>query len=142
MEITTSVDLQGTLKRIESLMVSNKDRKKALGKAALGQVRAIKTRTAKGISLSGYGFKNYSHEYLRFKRDTGHDSGFINLIYSGRMLGDMGVTKSTSFEAVVSFHRSSERKKAEANQKTRPFMGITSDEQELIVKRFKKALFK
>lgn len=142
MEIKTTIDLQKTLKRIESLRISNSDRKKALGRAALGQVRSIKTRTAKGIGLDGYGFKNYSYEYLRFKRDTGHDSGFINLVYSGRMLADMGVTKSTPFEATVSFHRSTERKKAEANQKLRPFMGITDDEQKLIVKRFKRALFK
>lgn len=141
MQVTTTIDLRGALTRLKSLQTSPNDMKKALKVAALGQVREVKTRTKKGIGLKGL-FKPYSSEYSEYKRSKGRSSNTPNLLLSGRMLADIGVVKSTPFESIISFHKKTERDKAEGNHRSRPFMGITAEEQKQIVKRFRGSLFK
>jgi len=153
MQITTSIDLRGVLTRLKSLQTSPLEMKKALKVAAVGQIREVKTRTKKGIGLDGF-FKPYSPFWVgvrsnptpaqkkRYRSGGGHKTNIVNLNFSGRMLADMGVVKSTPYEAVISFHKKTEIDKAEGNQRVRPFMGITAKEQKQIVKRFKGALFK
>ena len=140
MQITTTIDLKGTLKRLESLMVKDKDRKRALKLAAVGQMKSVKDRTADGMGLKGR-FKSYSKPYAIFRRETGHGTKNVNLFYTGAMMNDMSVT-SNYFQAEISFHRITERNKAAGLQRKRPFMGITRKEQKQIIKRFKGALFK
>ena len=140
MEIRTTINLKGVNNLLKRVSVKAADEKRALKIAAVGHVREIKTRTAKGVGVNN-AFKRYSSDYAEFRRDRGHKET-VNLFLTGRMLGNLGLVDLDSNKAIIGFSSASERKKAEANQKTRPFMGITSDEQELIVKRFKKALFK
>lgn len=150
MEITTSVNIGGVLNALKMARTTPVQQARALKKAALGHVRDIKTRTADGEGLRGP-FKGYSESYSemlverRFGKNKpkgGKDPLKVNLFYSGRMLANLGVVKVTPNFALVSFRSVIERKKAKANQRTRPFMGITRDEQKIIVKRFKRALFK
>ena len=141
MQITTTIDLRGALTRLKSLQTSPQDMKKALKVAAVGQVREVKTRTKKGVGLKVL-FKPYSQEYSAYRQSKGRSSSSPNLLFSGKMLADMGVVKSTPFESIISFHRKTERDKADGNQRSRPFMGITAAEQKKIVKRFRGSLFK
>ena len=141
MQVTTTIDLRGALTRLKSLQTSPSDMKKALKVAAVGQVREVKTRTKKGIGLKGL-FKPYNQEYSAYRQSKGRSSSSPNLLFSGKMLADMGVVKSTPFESIISFHRKTERDKADDNQRSRPFMGITAAEQKQIVKRFRGSLFK
>ena len=141
MQVTTTIDLRAAITRLKSLETSPNDMKKALKVAALGQVKEVKTRTKKGTGLKGL-FKPYSSDYSAYRRSKGRSSNSPNLLFSGAMLADMGVVKSTPFEAIISFHRKTEIDKAEGNQRLRPFMGITTAEQKQIVKRFRGSLFK
>jgi hypothetical protein len=141
MKITTSVNMEGVLKALKSASLKPKKVKRALTLAALGQERDIKTRTAQGKGLYG-NFKVYSDEYMEFKTKRKGSSSKVNLYLTGKMLGNLGVVKADHREAVISFSSKSERKKAKLNGVKRPFMGITSTEQDAIAKRFKRALFK
>lgn len=153
MEITTTVNLRGVNNLLKRVSVKAADEKRALKIAAIGHVREIKTRTAKGVGVKGR-FKPYSQFWAgvrsnptpaqkkKYRSGGGHRTDIVNLNFTGNMLHNLNVVDVTSNKAIIGFSSASERDKAEANQKTRPFMGITSDEQELIVKRFKKALFK
>jgi len=137
----TTISMTGALKAIKAVSVRPSKVKHALTIAAMGQVQDVKSRTGKGKGLFG-NFKPYSKEYNFFKAKRTGKNPVVNLFYSGKMLGDLGVVKASHNEAVISFHRVSERKKAEGNQKSRPFMGITDKEQKVIMKRFQRALFK
>ena len=141
MQITTTVNMRGVLAAIKKAQVTPQVKKRALSKAALGHVRAIKSRTAKGEGLFGK-FKRYSKDYfdIKVKRKGGIPK--VNLIFSGNMLANLNLVKSTPNFALVSFSSQTERKKAEANQRTRPFMGIKPDEQKDIMRIFKRELFK
>jgi len=141
MQTSATISMAGALKAIKAASLRPREIKRALTIAAIGQVRDIKDRTSKGKGLKSP-FKPYSSEYNIFKAKRKGGSPTVNLVFSGRMLGDLGVVKANHNEAVISFHRASERKKAESNQKSRPFMGITDKEQKVILKRFKRALFK
>jgi len=141
MKITTSVNMEGVLKALKSASLKPKKVKRALTIAALGQVRDVKTRTAQGKGLYG-NFKMYSDKYMEFKSKRQGSSPKVNLFLTGKMLADLGVVKADHREAVISFSRASEREKAKQNGVKRPFMGITSTEQDAIAKRFKRALFK
>lgn len=140
MEIKTSINLAGVNNLLKRAKVKAADEKRALKIAALEQVREIKTRTAKGEGLRGP-FKRYSREHAEFRKERGH-AGTVNLFLTGDMLGNLNLTTLNSDKAIIGFSAASERKKAEANQKLRPFMGITPSEQKLIRKRFERALFK
>ena len=140
MEVKATIDISGALNALKIAQKPPAKRKKALGKAALAHIKAIKDRTTEGIGLRG-AFRPYSQEYAQFRRDKGHSTS-VNLFFSGKMLSDLAVVSLNSDRAVVSFNRASERAKAEANQRTRPFMGIKPEEQQNILRIFKRELFK
>jgi hypothetical protein len=151
MEITSSVDIRGALNALKIAQASPAKRERALKKAGLLQVTAIKERTADGVGVDGE-FKDYSPSYAKRLRERRYGKkkpkgGFkpvrpVNLFYTGKMLADLGVVKATPSYALLSFRRPMERKKAQGNQRTRPFMGITPDEQRDIMRVFKRELFK
>jgi hypothetical protein len=141
MQITTSINMRGVLAAINKAKVTSQDKKRALSKAALNQVRDIKTRTKAGEGLNGP-FKAYTKEYFLIKAKRKGGTPDVNLFYSGRMLANLGVVKATSNFALVSFKSLTERKKAQGNQRKRPFMGIKPDEQKNIMRIFKRELFK
>jgi len=141
MQIKTTIDMRGVLSAIKKAQATPQDKKRALSKAALVQVRAIKTRTADGKGLIG-SFKAYSKDYFDIKVKRKGAFPKVNLFFSGRMLGDLNLVKATSNYALISFRSQAERKKAQANQRTRPFMGIKPDEQRDIMRIFKRELFK
>jgi len=140
MQLTTTIDLGGVLAKLESIKINTKDTERALKIAALGQVSAIQSRTAKGIGLNDV-FKPYVEGYSIFRVKKGRSST-PNLNFTGKMLGALGLVSASPFEAVVSFHDKAMGDRAGFNQKTRPFMGVTAKEQALIIKRFKAALSK
>lgn len=142
MQVSTQIDVKGALRALDLAKIKPSDKKRALTLAGLKQVENITERTAKGVGLKGK-FKRYSAGYAEFKRSRSlTDSANVNLFLTGKMMGDLGVVKATDKFAVVSFNRSAERKKAAANQKVRPFMGITDAEQKQIAEVFKRAVFK
>ena len=151
MQIKTTIDMRGVLSAIKKAQATPQDKKRALSKAALVQVRAIKTRTAEGEGLRG-AFKGYSNSYSKMlverrfgkksKPKGSKDPLKVNLFYSGRMMANLNLVKATPSFALVSFKSFTERKKAKSNQRTRPFMGIKPDEQRDIMRIFKRELFK
>jgi hypothetical protein len=141
MQVTTTINMRGVLAAIKKAQVSPARSKRALKMAAVSQVREIKTRTKDGEGLNG-AFKGYSKDYFDIKAKRKGGMPDVNLFYSGRMLANLGVVKATSNFALLSFSSQTERKKAKANQRTRPFMGIKPDEQKSIMRIFKRELFK
>jgi hypothetical protein len=151
MQVSTTINMGGVLAALNKAQLKPRNTKRALKMAALKQVEVIGNRTEKGEGLNG-AFEGYSDIYSKMiierrfgkknKPKGSKDPYKVNLFYSGRMLANLGVVKSTSNFALVSFRSFTERKKAKANQRTRPFMGIKREEQADIMRIFKRELFK
>mgnify|MGYP003109318924 FL=1 len=104
--------------------------------AGLGQ-QLIKQRTSKGKGISG-AFPAYSPKYIKFRREKlrKSDPTKVNLNATGQMLRSMQVKSESSRRAVIFFDNQQATKKANFNQRTRPFMGFNSKEKTRLQARF------
>ena len=107
-------------------------------KFGLFQIARMKIRTAKGIDYNGSPFKPYSPAYKLFRQSSGR-SGKPNLFYSGKMLAAM-ICRATSKNVVITFASQQETNKANKNQRTRQFFGVSQKDRIDIEKLFKKEL--
>jgi len=110
---------------------------KALNTSGEKTKQIIINRTSKGQGLNG-AFKRYSPEYRDFRKKKGRGSK-PDLNFSGRMLSNMDVKRVSTNKVLVTFKRNEEKKKAEINQKTRPFMGVKQNEISSIENAFLKS---
>ena len=111
--------------------------KAVLRVAGLGQ-QIIKQRTAKGRGINGV-FPAYSPKYIEFRREKlrKNDPTTVNLNATGQMLvRSMQVKREGSRRAVIFFDNQQATKKANFNQRTRPFMGFNSKEKTRLKARF------
>jgi len=99
---------------------------KALSRTGEKAKEIIINRTSKGQGLNG-AFKKYSPDYIDFRKKKGRGTK-PDLNFSGRMLSNMDVRRVSTNKVLVTFKRNEEKKKAQINQKTRPFMGIKTGE--------------
>ena len=104
--------------------------------AGLGR-QIIKQRTSKGTGISG-AFPAYSPQYIKFRREKlrKSDPTKVNLNATGQMLRSMQVKSESSRRAVIFFDNQQATKKANFNQRTRPFMGFNSKEKTRLQARF------
>ena len=104
--------------------------------AGLGR-QIIKQRTSKGNGISG-AFPAYSPKYIKFRREKlrKSDPTKVNLNAKGQMLRSMQVKSESSRRAVIFFDNQQATKKANFNQRTRPFMGFNSKEKTRLQARF------
>ena len=112
----------------------------ALNRSGEKTRETILNRTSRGVGLRG-AFKQYSPDYREFRNSQGRGTK-PDLNFSGRMLSNLDVERKGRNKVIVGFKRKEERLKAEQNQKTRPFIGVTSSEQTEVVKSFVKQLEK
>ena len=110
--------------------------KAVLRVAGLGQ-EIIKQRTAKGRGING-AFPAYSPKYIQFRTEKlrKKDPTTVNLNATGQMLRSMQVKREGSRRAVIFFDNQQATKKANFNQRTRPFMGFNSKEKTRLQARF------
>ena len=110
--------------------------KAVLRVAGLGQ-QIIKQRTAKGKGITG-NFPSYSAQYVEFRREKLRKTNptLVNLNATGQMLRSMQVKREGSRRAVIFFDNQQATKKANFNQRTRPFMGFNSKEKTRLQARF------
>jgi len=110
--------------------------KAVLRVAGLGQ-QIIKQRTAKGKGITG-NFPSYSAKYVEFRREKLRKTNptLVNLNATGQMLRSMQVKREGSRRAVIFFDNQQATKKANFNQRTRPFMGFNSKEKTRLQARF------
>ncbi len=118
-------------------------------------IRRIRTRTESGVDVHGASFREYSERYAAQKSEAlGHSR--VDLTVSGRMLNDMQVTSASKTGATVSFvsqgggmkggtfiQRSRSMgaaDKAEHNNATREFFGVSEEDEDALVKALEKAL--
>jgi hypothetical protein len=104
--------------------------------AGLGQ-QIIKQRTSEGKGING-AFPAYSPKYIKFRREKlrKSDPTKVNLNATGQMLRSMQVKSESSRRAVIFFDNQQATKKANFNQRTRPFMGFNSKEKTRLQARF------
>ena len=110
--------------------------KAVLRVAGLGQ-QIIKQRTAKGKGITGT-FPRYSRKYVDFRREKLRKTNttLVNLNATGQMLRSMQVKQEGRRRAVIFFDNQQATKKANFNQRTRPFMGFNSKEKTRLQARF------
>lgn len=139
-----SRELERKLGKIQRSMPAMIDR--ALIQTAQFGTDLILDRTSRGIGYEG-AFKSYSPGYVKRKgegwRGTAKTIGFgggptspVNLTLRGEMLGAMASTKVKTGVAKIYFTKAPEAKKAAFNNKTRPFFGFNSSEQNRLRKFF------
>lgn len=104
--------------------------------AGLGQ-EIIKQRTSKGKGING-AFPAYSPKYIKFRTEKLRKAKptKVNLNAKGQMLRSMQVKSESSRRAVIFFDNQQATKKANFNQRTRPFMGFNSKEKTRLQARF------
>ncbi len=112
----------------------------ALNRSGEKTREAILNRTARGVGLRG-AFKQYSPGYREFRNSQGRGTK-PDLNFSGRMLSNLDVERKGRNRLVVGFKRREEKLKAEHNNKTRPFIGVTSTEEKSIIQTFARQLEK
>ena len=110
----------------------------ALNRSGEKTREAILNRTARGVGLRG-AFKQYSPGYREFRNSQGRGTK-PDLNFSGRMLSNLDVERKGRNKLVVGFKRREEKMTAEHNNKTRPFIGVTSTEEKSIIQTFARQL--
>lgn len=127
MQFTVFDNLSETRRRYGAIQQRlSKNKREAMLAAILQAQTIIKTRTAKGVDVSGAPFKPYSKTYEAFRKSKGR-SATPNLMFSGRMLNSMKATANKN-KGVLFFSRSEESKKAAFNNRTRRFFDLSKKE--------------
>jgi hypothetical protein len=111
---------------------------KALNRSGEKTRETILDRTSRGVGLRGR-FKRYSKGYAEFRKENGRGTT-PDLNFSGRMLSNLDVERKGRNRVIVGFKRKQEQEKAKFNQKTRPFIGVTSGEVKFIADAFERQL--
>lgn len=104
----------------------NGNSKKAMLSAVMQARTIIAQRTAKGVDVNGTDFIPYTKAYSAFRKKAGR-SERPNLMFSGRMLGNMQV-KANNRKGEIFFSRSEEGRKAAFNNERRRFFDLSSGE--------------
>tara|TARA_B100000575_G_scaffold275997_1_gene261068 strand:+ start:796 stop:1245 length:450 start_codon:yes stop_codon:yes gene_type:complete len=102
--------------------------------AGLGR-QIIKQRTEEGKGINGK-FRDYSQGYIKQLKKRGFPIDPVDLFATGQMLRSMQVKSESSRRAVIFFDNQQATKKANFNQRTRPFMGFNSKEKTRLQARF------
>ena len=102
--------------------------------AGLGQ-QIIKQRTKEGKGING-NFRDYSQGYIKQLKKRGFPVDPVDLFATGQMMRSMQVKGESSRRAVIFFDNQQATKKANFNQRTRPFMGFNSKEKTRLQARF------
>lgn len=142
--ITTSVQVDTkAVDRLLNKMIKEQPKKveRALGRTAEKGIRVILDRTEKGKGLYGR-FKPYSPKYAEYRKSIDATTSIVDLNVTGQMTKDLKVQKTTKFESVIGFIQETERRKAQYNNKLRPWFGFTRKEEDRLRKVFKKELFR
>jgi len=111
--------------------------KTALGRTAEFLIGLIKQRTLRGKDYQGRSFPPYTNVYKEFRQQTGRQTQFPDLNFSGQMLSSI-TQKSEPDYAVIYFANKFQNVKAIGNQKKRKFFAIGSQEIQPILNVFMK----
>ena len=142
--ITTSVQVDTkAVDRLLNKMIKEQPKKveRALGRTASEGINTILDRTKKGKGLFGR-FPAYDPKYADYRKAKGRTTSRVDLNDTGKMLAALKVTKNTRYQAVIGFTQRQEEIKAQGNNKTRPWFGLTRKEEDRLRKVFKKELFR
>lgn len=140
MNISTSINTSAVMAAIKKARPSPKETERALGRAAAQHVLDMVDRVNGGAGLKGR-FKAYHPKYAEYRSEKGRSVSPVNLQFTGEMLKDI-TSKSSPSKAVISFISERERLKAIGTNKQRPWFGVTDSEENQIVSRFKREIFR
>ena len=141
MNISTSINTSAVMAAIKKARPSPEETERALGRAATGHILDMLKRVDGGVGLNGR-FKAYHPKYAEYRAEKGRGTSAVNLQFTGKMLADVTLKKSSPTQAVIGFSKEIERRKAVSNQKQRPWFGVTDSEEKKIVSRFKREIFR
>tara|TARA_R110001632_G_scaffold74730_1_gene170676 strand:+ start:767 stop:1189 length:423 start_codon:yes stop_codon:yes gene_type:complete len=110
----------------------------ALHRTAQVGINIVQDRTKRSVSYKGGAFKAYSAGYAEFRTSIGATLA-PNLEVSGNMLGAM-TSKANHKQAEIFFRGPEESKKAAFNDKIRPFLGFSREEQNRLARTFERFL--
>ena len=124
--ITVSIDTKprDLRKMVQNLgrSFTKNHRRAMLRAAAVGRAR-IDKRTRSGVDVNERPFRPYSDAYKGFRREKGRPVDKVNLIFTGKLLGDMQFGMQGQ-DGIINFSRRTEAKKAAFNNRNRQFFGL------------------
>lgn len=135
-----SISLQPRLPKIE-FKLSDKQVMSQIGAAIKLDVRK---RTQSGTDVHGKAFKSYKTSSSKSRGRRGRNTGRVDLLDTGRMLGAITTTKVTDKEVHVGFTRVIEREKASYHQQgkgnlpKREFFGLSKKARRDLIETFTK----
>lgn len=153
MKVDVRIDAKGLQTYIKKVMKTMpREIDTALYKTAQQGINTILDRTEKGMGTEGK-FKRYTPEYARSKASGwprtstrrafgGDQSGVVNLMVSGNMLGSIIATKPKNHRSTLKFSRATEAKKAFYNNQNRKFFEFNQKEVKELSRFFRKELFR
>jgi hypothetical protein len=109
--------------------------KTALGRTAEFLMGLIKQRTARGMSADGNSFPPYTQAYKTFRQQSGRQTQYPDLNFSGQMLSNI-TQRSQPTQAIIYFANKFQNVKALGNQKKRKFFAIGAKEIQPIMNVF------
>jgi hypothetical protein len=141
MNISATINTAKVMAALKKAQPSPQQTKRALGRAASEHILNMLKRVDSGSGLKGV-FRAYHPKYAMFRSSKGRSASKVNLQFTGRMLANVSLTSISPSKAVIGFSSETERRKAIANQKRRPWFGVNNSEQNLITSRFIFEIFK
>jgi|TARA_R100001530_G_C4263537_1_gene141185 Cdc6-like AAA superfamily ATPase len=118
--------------------------KKALARAAIFGRQQIVRKTKRGEKPSGGAFARYSEMYKKSDQFKNKKNKFVDLFYSGQMLGDISTRVIGRSTGEIFFLRNAEAQKAFGHHTgvgrlpERPFFSIGRVDRKKMVRRFEK----
>jgi hypothetical protein len=109
--------------------------KTALGRTAEFLMGLIKQRTTRGMSADGNSFPPYTEAYRTFRQQTGRQTQYPDLTFSGQMLSNITQRSNPSY-AIIYFANKFQNTKALGNQKKRKFFAIGAREVQPVMNVF------
>jgi len=114
-------DLRKMVQKLGRTFTKN-HRRAMMRAAAVGRAR-IDKRTRLGLDVHEQPFRPYTDAYKGFRQEKGRPVDKVNLIFTGKMLGDMQFGMKGQ-DGIINFSRSTEARKAAFNNRSRNFFGL------------------
>jgi len=140
-----AIEFETNFKIADLAKETNKELMIATNKALQDTIVEIISRTMGGRDVKGSGFKRYSEEYKKFKRQRGRNTSKVDLTFTGQMLGSIShETKVQRGGAMILgrifFSNAAAAKKAKKNLRLRNFFGVSEKEKKRFVDFIRKSI--
>tara|TARA_S200002703_G_C3690526_1_gene212054 strand:- start:248 stop:682 length:435 start_codon:yes stop_codon:yes gene_type:complete len=112
---------------------------RAIGRVGTLGKQIILRRTEDGVGVEGP-FKPYTAAYIKRLKNEGKPEDPVDLYNTGQMIRSMQVRQRDSRTAEIYFDNPDAAKKAAFNDRTRPFFGFNTKEEDRLIALFRREI--